>query len=242
MFSPDIIDSDAFLDMGHGSQVLYFHLAMRADDDGFVNPKKVMRVIGSSEDDLKVLLAKRFLLAFKSGVVVVKHWLIHNLIRHDRYKETMYLEEKRSLAVKENKAYTELATTGQPNGNQMATQVRLGKVRLGKETPTTASAAEVPQKDPEAEKEIGEVIKAFEPLNTASVEFYKRKPQREAARRLIASHGAREVIAAVREIDERKGEQYTPLVDSPIDLERKWAKIQRFRNKATNRETILWAS
>lgn len=91
MFSPDIVDSDAFLDMPTSSQLLYFHLGMRADDDGFVNPKKIMRMVGANGDDLKVLLTKRFLLPFESGVVVIKHWLIHNLIRKDRYKETMYV-------------------------------------------------------------------------------------------------------------------------------------------------------
>ncbi len=140
MFSPDIVESEEFLDMPHSSQSLYFHLAMRADDDGFVQPKTIMRLIGANADDLKVLLGKRFLLPFESGVVVVKHWLIHNMIRADRYKQTRFLKEKNTLFLKENKAYTDngkkgvpmLATTWQPSDNQMAPQVRLGKVRLGK--------------------------------------------------------------------------------------------------------------
>lgn len=134
MFSPDIIDSDDFLNMPATSQLLYFHLGMRADDDGFVSPQKVLRLIGASSDDLKVLISKRFLLTFESGIVVVKHWLIHNLIRQDRYKPTRYLDEKRHLSVKENGSYTEMTTTGQPNDNQMTTQVRLGKVRLSYNT------------------------------------------------------------------------------------------------------------
>lgn len=108
MFSQAIVGSDAFLDMPVSSQVLYFHLAMRADDDGFVSPKMVMRLIGSSEDDLKVLIAKRFILPFDSGVVVIKHWLIHNLLRSDLYKETLYKKEKEMLGLNENGAYTEL--------------------------------------------------------------------------------------------------------------------------------------
>lgn len=134
MFSPDIVNSDAFLDMPVSSQALYFHLGMSADDDGFVNPKKIMRLVGASEDDLKILLAKRFLLSFESGVVVIKHWLIHNLIRSDRYKETRYLDEKSTLIVKENKSYSDSTTKRQPNDNQMEPQVRLSKVRLGKNT------------------------------------------------------------------------------------------------------------
>ncbi len=133
MFSPDIVDSDDFLDMPQSSQLLYFHLAMRADDDGFISPKKVMRLMGANSDDLQVLLAKRFLLAFENGVVVIKHWLIHNMIRKDRYKPTRYIEQKNMLKIKENGAYTEMATIGLPNGNQPAPQVRLVQDRLRSE-------------------------------------------------------------------------------------------------------------
>lgn len=129
MFAKTIIDSDAFLDMPLSTQALYFHLSMRADDDGFINsPKKIQRVVGASDDDLKLLIAKRFIIPFESGIVVIKHWKIHNYIRNDRYKETMYQEEKALLDVKENKAYT-LLPSGIPNANQpsyqMDTQVRL---------------------------------------------------------------------------------------------------------------------
>lgn len=136
MFSPDIVGSDAFIDMPTSSRELYFQLGMYADDDGFVNPRKIMRMIGASDDDLRVLLTKRFLLKFETGVVVIKHWLIHNMIRRDRYKPTNYVGERKLIAVKSNRAYTEatnspeLATSGQPSGNHGVSQVRLGKVRL----------------------------------------------------------------------------------------------------------------
>ena len=105
MFAKTIIDSDAFLDMPLSSQALYFHLSMRADDDGFINnPKKIQRMIGGSDDDLKLLVLKRFVIPFESGVCVIKHWMIHNYIRSDRYKETVYQEEKRQLTIKGNKA------------------------------------------------------------------------------------------------------------------------------------------
>lgn len=133
MFSPDITSSDAYLEMPVSARDLYFQLGMNADDDGFVNPKRIMRMIGSSDDDLKILLGKRFLLPFESGVVVIKHWLIHNMIRKDRYKPTQYVEEKKSLYIKENGSYTDVATNGIPSGNQMVPQVRLGKVRLEEE-------------------------------------------------------------------------------------------------------------
>jgi hypothetical protein len=109
MFNQDIVGSDAFADMPMSSQALYFHLGMRADDDGFVgNPKLITRMVGANEDDIKLLIAKRFVLSFDSGVVVVKHWLNHNLIRADLYKETQYKKEKEMLGLNENGAYTEL--------------------------------------------------------------------------------------------------------------------------------------
>ena len=107
MFAKTIVDSDAFLDMPLSAQALYFHLSMRADDDGFVNnPKKIQRMIGASDDDCKLLVMKRFILTFESGVIVIKHWRIHNYIQKDRYKETAYKEEKERLEIKENNAYT----------------------------------------------------------------------------------------------------------------------------------------
>ena len=133
MFSPDIVESEEFLTMPISSQALYFHLAMAADDDGFVQPKIIIRTIGANDDDLRVLLSKRFLLTFETGVVVIKHWLIHNMIRADRYKTTRFQKEKSLLTIKENKAYTDNSNTfGCQNVNQPAPQVRLGKDRLGK--------------------------------------------------------------------------------------------------------------
>ena len=130
MFAKTIIDSDAFLDMPLSSQALYFHLSMRADDDGFINnPKKIQRMVGSSEDDLKLLIAKRFIIAFESGVIVIKHWKIHNYIQKDRYKPTMYQDEKSMLIDKNNKSYTVEAECIH-DGYSLETQVRLGKDRL----------------------------------------------------------------------------------------------------------------
>lgn len=106
MFSKTIIDSDLFLDMPMSSQCLYFHLCMRADDDGFVNnPKKISRLIGASEDDLRLLLAKNFVLGFASGVIVIKHWRLHNWFRSDTYKPTIYTDEKSMIEMDENKMY-----------------------------------------------------------------------------------------------------------------------------------------
>ena len=132
MFAKTIIDSDAFLDMPLSAQALYFHLSMRADDDGFVNnPKKIQRMIGASDDDCKLLIMKRFILAFESGVIVIKHWRVHNYIQKDRYKETAYKEEKAMLVLTENNSYSEAEKTPCTQSVYgMDTQVRLGKDRL----------------------------------------------------------------------------------------------------------------
>lgn len=139
MFAKTIIDSDAFLDMPITARLLYYDLAMRADDDGFVNsPKKIMRMIGASQDDITVLALKKFIIPFDNGIVVIKHWRIHNYIRKDTYTETRYAEQKNLLALDENKAYT--LTVNAPSTERLravdepSTQVRIGKDRLGKDS------------------------------------------------------------------------------------------------------------
>lgn len=137
MFAKTIVTSDAFLDMPATTRSLYMLLCVMADDDGFVNaPRSIMRMSGATDDDMKLLIAKRFVLTFESGVVVIKHWRIHNLIQKDRYKETKYLEEKATLGLDENNAYTEANSTVYPECIQPVSnpepQVRLGKVSTGK--------------------------------------------------------------------------------------------------------------
>lgn len=152
MFAKTIVDSDAFLDMPLSTQSLYFHLSMRADDEGFINnPKKIQRMIGCGDDDLKLLMAKKFILVFDSGVIVIKHWKIHNYIQKDRFKPTLYDKEKAQIGTDGNKSYTFreqtvpiLDTEENPliekesepciqDGYSSETQVRLGEVSLGKD-------------------------------------------------------------------------------------------------------------
>ena len=135
MFAKTIIDSDAFLEMPVTAQLLYFHLSMRADDDGFINkPKAIMRMCGSKDDDIMLLFSKKFILPFESGVVVIKHWKIHNYIRKDAYTETKYKEEKALLELDENSSYRLLVEPPLQVRNEgvtsLSTQDRLGKDRL----------------------------------------------------------------------------------------------------------------
>ena len=151
MFTQKIIDSDAFLDMPLSTQALYFHLNMRADDDGFINnPKRIQRTIGASEDDLKLLIAKRFLICFENGVIVIKHWRMHNTLRKDRYNPTQYQDEYARLEVKDNNAYTEknVATTWQPSGNQLATQYSIDKNSIDKLSIVEESISDSDESEP----------------------------------------------------------------------------------------------
>ncbi len=114
MFDKTITNSDEFIEMPISSQVLYFHLSMNADDDGFINNwKSIMRMIGTKEDDLKVLIAKQFIIPFDSGVIVIKHWRMNNFLRKDRHVDTKFQKELSMLDTNDNQEYIWL-TNGQP--------------------------------------------------------------------------------------------------------------------------------
>lgn len=135
MFAKTITESDAFRDMPLSSQALYLHIGMSCDDDGFCNkPKAIARCIGASEDDLKLLIAKKFLIAFEDGVVVVKHWKINNSIRADRYKPTVFQEHMARLETKDNNGYR-LVDNWLPGGCEMGypSQVKLSKDKISKD-------------------------------------------------------------------------------------------------------------
>ena len=140
MFSKFVTDSDIFLDMPLTAQALYFHLGMSGDDDGFVaSPKKVQRSVGCSADDLKVLIAKGFVIPFDSGVIVLTHWNIHNALRKDRKKDTIFTAERNQLSISDNGLYfltdNQLSTNCQPNDNQTTTNCphSIGEYSIGKD-------------------------------------------------------------------------------------------------------------
>lgn len=165
MFSKTVVDSDAFLDMPLSTQALYFHLSMRADDDGFLNnTKRIQRLIGATDDDLKLLIMKRFVIPFEDGIVVIKHWRMNNYLRKDRYTQTIYQEELAMLSVKEDGSYTlaetsgipdgnQCVTVGIPDGNQLATQVSIGKDRIGKVSIESSINTACPEPEPAPDRE-----------------------------------------------------------------------------------------
>ena len=231
MFAKTIIDSDAFLDMPMSTQVLYFHLSMRADDDGFINnPKKIQRMIGSGDDDMRILCAKSFIIPFESGVVVIKHWRISNYLRADRYKPTVYQDEMNRLEIKENGSYTK-KDDGIPAVYQVVderdTQVSIGKDRLGKD-----SKEDTPDKPAKPQKhKHGE----YKHVLLTSDEYL----------RLCEEWGEPELLRMIKELDEGievKGYKYK---NHNLAL-RKWKENEKNRSggyskplPVHNRETML---
>lgn len=162
MFTKRIIDSDAFLDMPSSAQALYFHLNMHADDDGFVNnPKKIQRMVGASEGDLRILIEKRYILAFESGIIVIKHWRLHNYLRKDTYRETLYLEEKAALYVKPDGAYTDHPVDGLLTSRAQAS-----------DAPLTQYSSDQDSKDQDSADNLGAKATRFLPPSLAEVRAY----------------------------------------------------------------------
>lgn len=146
MFDKTITNSDEFIDMPDSSQNLYFHLSMNADDDGFVNNwKNIMRMTGHKDDDMKVLIAKKYIIPFESGVIVIRHWRINNYIRGDRYVETKYKDEKLQLQVDENLVY-QMATDGIPGGIPSIEENRIEKNSIEKNSIDNGVSKSTPKK------------------------------------------------------------------------------------------------
>jgi uncharacterized phage protein (TIGR02220 family) len=189
MFAKTIIRSDAFLEMPSSSQCLYFQLNAEADDEGFVNnPKSVMKVTNCCEDDIRILIAKKFILPFESGVIVIKHWKIHNYIRGDRIHETKYKNERETLAIDENGSYTrQLPDTCLTIDGQLTdschTEDRLGKDRLGKDRlgkVNTMSGDPTAQTINEAIKEVVQFLNEktgchYKPSSQATIKLIKAR-------------------------------------------------------------------
>lgn len=150
MFSKTVTESDAFLDMPTSARCLYFHLGMAADDDGFIaSPKAIIRSSNCSNDDLKLLIAKGFIIAFENGIIVITHWKLHNYIQKDRYKPTTFKEEREQLVIENNvyhQACIQVAyntdTDCTQTGYGLYTQVRIGEDKLSKLRVRNTSCAE----------------------------------------------------------------------------------------------------
>lgn len=230
MFSLKIVDTDSFVDMPSGARLLYYDLAMRADDDGFVsNPKKIMRMTNAAEDDFKVLIAKKFVIPFDSGVCVISDWKIHNYIQSDRYQETMYKEEKAMLK-EENGMYTKCIQ----DVSKMDTQDRLGKVRIGKDRVRKGKVNNtiLCEQDSQEKDGINEVIKMFEIVNPSYEKMFPNKTQRSAAARLLKKWTLPQIQAVVNILPKLNADQYAKGKSiTPLQLEDNLGYIKAFIDK-----------
>ena len=230
MFCKDIVGSDAFQDMPASSQLLYFHLGMEADDDGFIgNPKKIARGIGVAVDDMKILISKKFVIIFDSGVLVIKHHRINN--NWDKYncKRTTYLEEFEQLHIKENKAYTIDKTQGIPvqSENSLKTVFRIEEKRIDKNkikenTNTSEQSSQV--------KKVMDIFYKINPtLN------WGNKTNRSAAEFMIKKFGLEGTLKMAEQIVAVQGQPYTPVATTPYQMKEKLAQFKiYFESKKNN--------
>lgn len=212
MFAKTIIDSDAFLEMPMTAQLLYFHLAMRGDDDGFINkPKAIMRICGAHDDDLRVLFAKKFVIPFESGVVVIKHWKIHNYIRKDTYIETKYKEERACLELDENNAYRLSVTNPlrlrdesvtSPSTQDSIVKYSIDKVNIKREN-TKREKAELSSPSLEEIKEYGRSINR-EDIAKKFYDYYSAAGWKDTGGRNIHNWQAKYVAWCNREPKEKE--------------------------------------
>lgn len=178
MLAKTIIDSDAFIEMPVSSQLLYFHLSMRADDDGFINnPKSIMRSIGCKDDDMNMLILKKFIIPFEKGIVVIKHWRIHNYIQKDRYIATKYQEERSMLEFDENNAYrmikNKMDTECIQNVHTLYTQDSIGKDSIGKNSIDDKSKRFTPPTLDQVSEYVEEIKSQVDPQRF--IDFYESK-------------------------------------------------------------------
>lgn len=182
MFTKQIIDSDAFMNMPVSSRELYFQLNMRGDDDGFVNaPKNIVRMCGASEDDLKLLMMKKFVIGFESGIIVIKHWRMHNTLQTDRYRETVYKEEKAMLEINENKSYSlkksDMETNCLQDGNRVYPQSSIDKNRQDKIRQEDDEHTHADESVSDSKKETKKAYGEFKSVRLTDDEYEKIKSQ-----------------------------------------------------------------
>lgn len=239
MFSRRITDTDHFLDMPLSAQCLYFHLNMEADDDGFIgNAKTIRRKVGASEDDLKLLIAKQFILPFEtSSVVVVRDWRIHNYIQKDRYNRTLYQEERQTLGLDKNGIYHKLNTNVSGMYTSCIQNGDTGKVRLekGKSIDRDKYICEVP-----AEPEHSQALQSNEGVTEVKLvdEIEETAKQVLSYLNQQAGRNFRAVQGTLKNIKARLKEGYTlddfqKVVDCKVYQWRNDAKMSEYLRPAT---------
>jgi len=217
MFSQRIVGDERFLEMPLSTQTLYFHLGVYADDDGFVNPKKIIRMIGANPDDLKLLITKQFVIPFETGVVVITNWKENNYIQGDRYHPTIYQDEIKQLECIQDvyKLDTQVRL-----GKVRLGKVRLGKVRKGEDNHNLATDV--------AGKEISDIIYSFKDVNPSYERLFSNTTERKACARLISKYGVENLKTMISHLQEIISKPYAPKATTPYELEKNLGKIKAF--------------
>lgn len=213
MFDKGLLETDAFMDMPMATKALYFLLGMEADDEGFVSPNRVMRIYGGNADDLKVLIAKNYVIQFKTGVVVITDWKENNYLDKNRIKETKYQNEKKLLALSSNKY--ELLNNGLTDVDPEESRVEENRIE---ESSSKSVDLRVP-----------EVIKLFEEVNPSYEKFYANKTQRSACARLLKKWSVEQIKVVVGILPELNASQYAKGKSiTPLQLEENLGYIKAF--------------
>jgi len=254
MFDMAIVQSDRFLDMSHSAQCLYFHLGMVADDDGFVSPKKIIRMLGIPVDDLKLLIAKEFVIPFDDGVVVIKDWKNNNLIRSDRYKPTVYQDHLKRLGISDSNSYI---LAGIPMVYQMDTNGRHSIEENRIEQNRTENSKELEQSSDNKKenkslsvekKEYGnpDVNQAIQLLKDMNGGITQEKLNRYAVQRLITKYGVDSTLKAMQFAYKVRERQFAPLITNYIQLERKYPELtayaQRLKDEKQNTTVAFYVA
>ncbi len=222
MFDKAIIDMDKFIDMPVSSKAMYFLLGMDADDEGFVNHKKILRLHGGTEDDIKVLAAKNFVIEFPTGVLVIRDFFTNNYLDKNRRKPTEYQAEKGKLLLTESGKYE--LNAGLTRGEEK----RREDTREQSSQEIVEVRAEKPQKNKRVDEHILEVFSCFGKYPKA---WLTNRSQRKAAENLFEERGLEQVKKAVSLYLENREDKFCPAVNTPWDLDNKWGALVRFKNK-----------
>ena len=229
MFSQRIVGNDQFLDMPISAQALYFHLGIYADDDGFISPHKIIRMVGANQDDLKVLITKSFCIPFESGVIVITNWKENNYIQKDRYTPTIHQTEAKMLDCIQN-VYKMLPQD----------RLELGKVRvrIGKSKDITL-APKGAGKRVKFSTEGADVIKALEDVDPKNKTYYNNTTQRSAADFLVEQYGLDQVLKVIKILPQSNLQNFCPNITNPYELKEKWGKLATSLQRLKNNQPIL---
>ena len=224
MFDKGLLETDAFMDMPMPTKALYFLLGMEADDEGFVSPKRVMRLYGGNDDDLKVLIAKSFVIQFESGVIVITDWHENNYLDKNKVVETKYQAEKQLLTLSSNK-YHKL--------NQSLTKVKkkLTQYRI-EENSIVENRIEEKSKISELSSQVQKVMEIFSRINPTL--NWGNKTSRGSAEYLIKKFGLEGTLKMAEQAISIQGKQYAPTATTPTQLKDKLAQFKIYFDREKN--------